>query len=208
MKSRLQNLLRDATHAQHVAINRHPLIDGLTRPGFPLANYLALLRSYAALYPAIELNIDQWLKHKSTSFSYSRRQKLPWLLEDLAYFQVFPFSTLKPDVVIINSWGDLVGKLYAIEGASLGGQIISQSLQAHLGLEKQSGARFFYGYGEATRQMWDEFLSFGASVVTGQQALDDAQHAAQTCFTLFQQALDDAQCHLAANTPATSAISR
>lgn len=192
MPRQLQSLLRNATHAQHAAINRHAFIEGLTRPGFPLENYLALLRSYAALYRAAEPAIEQWLVSESSSFSYSRRRKLPWLIEDLAYFGTSPSPALY-SAPVINSWGGLVGMLYGIEGSTLGGQVISRSLRVNLGIEKQSGGRFFFSYGEATRLMWDEFLSFAATVATDQKTLSEAQQASQACFAMFERALDDAQ---------------
>lgn len=208
MNQPLHSMLRAATHPQHVAINRHPLIEGLTKPGFPLANYLALLRSYAALYHAIEPAIDQWLTSMRSPFSYSNRHKLPWILQDLEYFGVTPFTTLQTRVPEINNWGALVGTLYAIEGSTLGGQVISRSLAAHLGLGKQSGARFFNGYGDSTHLMWDEFLEFSGTVVTDRQALCEAQQAAQACFALFEHALDCAQHHLAQATAETNATSQ
>lgn len=200
MPRQLQSLLREATHAQHAAINRHAFIEGLTKPGFPLENYLALLRSYAALYRAVEPAIEQWLTSESSCFSYSQRRKFPWLLEDLAYFGASPSTALHP-VPPINSWGSLVGMLYAIEGSTLGGQVISRSLRANLGIEKQSGGRFFFSYGEATRLMWDEFLSFAATVATDQQTLSQAQQASQSCFAMFARALDDAQSQVADGSP-------
>lgn len=208
MSNVLHTLLRDATHQQHVGINRHPLIEGLTKPGFPLANYLVLLRSYAALYRAIEPAIDLWLASESSLFSYSQRHKLPWILEDLAYFETEPLKTLQPRVPDIDSWGSFIGILYAVEGSTLGGQIISRSLNAHLGLEKESGGRFFFGYGDATRLMWDEFMQFAGTVVTDQSAMSDARDASQVCFGMFERALDEAQRHLAALGAETSAISR
>jgi heme oxygenase len=55
-----------------------------------------------------------------------------------------------------------LGCLYVIEGATLGGQVIARHLHRTLGLEPQSGARFFHGYGEETGPRW---RSFGARLV-------------------------------------------
>jgi len=204
----LQSRLRDATHPQHVAINHHPLIEGLTRADFPMGNYVALLRSYAALYQTLEPAIDRWLASVEPSFSYLERHKLPWLLEDLAYFAASPSTSLQMQSPEIKGWGALVGTLYAIEGSTLGGQVISRSLSTHHGLEKQTGARFFNGYEETTRPMWDAFLAFAVTVVRDRQTLDEALHSAQACFAMFQQALDDARQQLTTPDAATSAGSR
>jgi heme oxygenase len=50
-----------------------------------------------------------------------------------------------------------LGSLYVLEGATLGGQIISRHLQATLGLNQKRGAAFFNGYGSENGQMWREF---------------------------------------------------
>lgn len=208
MTPQLHRLLRDATHAQHVAINRRALIEGLTSPGFPMANYLALLRSYAALYREIEPAIDHWLASEPAAFSYSPRRKLPWLLEDLAYFGVSPLAALPPSVPRIDSWGSLAGVLYAIEGSTLGGQVISRSLHSHLGVEKHTGGRFFFGYGDQTRLMWDEFMAFAAMVATDQTSWSQARAASQACFAMFGFALDNAQQALAEGRFEASVISQ
>lgn len=208
MTPELHRLLRDATHAQHVAINRHPLIEGLTRPGFPMENYLALLRSYAALYREIEPAIDRWLASEPAGFSYSPRRKLPWLLEDLAFFGLSPLASLQPSVPGIDSWGNLAGVLYAIEGSTLGGQVISRSLHSHLGVDKHSGGRFFFGYGDQTRLMWDEFMAFAATAATDEKSWSQARAASQACFAMFEHALDNAQQVLAEGRSEASVISR
>ncbi|MBA2709832.1 MAG: biliverdin-producing heme oxygenase [Tatlockia sp.] len=50
-----------------------------------------------------------------------------------------------------------MGYLYVIEGATLGGQIIIKMIETQLQLTKNLGGRFFYGYGDKTKVMWDKF---------------------------------------------------
>ena len=89
--------------------------------------------------------------------------------------------------------GALVGVLYAIEGSTLGGQVISRNLAQHLGASKESGAAFFNGYGDATKEKWETFIKFAEAAVTNDQELAEAKRAARATFTLFDDALNTAQ---------------
>lgn len=51
------------------------------------------------------------------------------------------------------------GCLYVLEGATLGGQLITRQVTTSLGVTPEYGAAFFSGYGPATGPMW---RSFGA----------------------------------------------
>ncbi|SEO04388.1 Heme oxygenase [Duganella sp. CF517] len=50
----------------------------------------------------------------------------------------------------------LTGAAY-LEGATLGGQFISQHVRQVLGVTPATGGRFFHGYGHRTGQMWQHF---------------------------------------------------
>jgi heme oxygenase len=49
--------------------------------------------------------------------------------------------------------------LYVIEGATLGGRIITRQLQTQLGLKPESGGAFFDGYGAQTGPYWKAFCT-------------------------------------------------
>lgn len=88
--------------------------------------------------------------------------------------------------------GALIGTLYAIEGATLGGQVISRHLQTTLGLTASTGARFFNGYGDtlSTQQHWQEFCQFAGSIADRPQLVLSAQLAAVRMFELIESQLD------------------
>ena len=62
-----------------------------------------------------------------------------------------PLCRELPDVA---SSARLFGCLYVIEGATLGGQVITRHLHTHLGLTPACGASFFSGYGAQTGSRW------------------------------------------------------
>ena len=51
----------------------------------------------------------------------------------------------------------MCGLTYVLEGATLGGRVISRHIERVLGLDAAHGARFFHGYGEQTGAMWKAF---------------------------------------------------
>jgi heme oxygenase (biliverdin-IX-beta and delta-forming) len=59
-----------------------------------------------------------------------------------------------PELVTIPQ---VLGCLYVIEGATLGGQIITRHLQANLGITPETGGAFFAGYGVENGARWQAF---------------------------------------------------
>ena len=191
--SAVRNLLRQATQGYHLRLNQHPLLVELTQPTLTLIKYRKLLTIYFHLYATLEDRISRYLKQKATNFNYSERKKLGWLLTDLEFFHDNPLAVeygLKWALPEIKQVGQLIGVLYTVEGSTLGGQVISRSLGKHLGLNNTEGACFFYGYGERTSIMWQDFLYFAESISGNPIECNAAVETAGQTFQLFQQALD------------------
>lgn len=184
---RLRETLRSSTHDAHVRLNHHPLLVGLTRPGYLRFNYWQVLVAYHHFYQAVEAAIENYLGRCSSGFDYQLRRKRFWLLEDLACGGIDPTAAHWQPVagvasVVIEDLAQLVGVLYLIEGATLGGQVISRHIQAGLEMAPEHGGRFFHAYGELTAVRWQEFLKFA------EQACDTAakrERAVQTATRMF-----------------------
>jgi heme oxygenase (biliverdin-IX-beta and delta-forming) len=186
--TRVQVRLRRISHPFHVRINHHPLLVGLTEPEYPLSSYLFVLKSYFHLYAALELRIQQFLQAHPVSFSYELKQ--PWLQEDLIYFKADPGvrPVIFPEIL---NMGQLIGVLYPLEGASLGGQVVSRQLKNNLGLTSSQGARFFNGYGADTALKWGEFCQFADTVQHDEALCQAAENSALLTFGKFEEALND-----------------
>jgi heme oxygenase len=191
----LRQALRQATHALHVCLNKHPLLAGLAHPGYSLATYGVVMAAYFHFYRAIEACIERGLRHCGSPFNYASRRKLHWLQADLAVLAVdaeHP-ALCPPHAIALEeplSLGGLVGLLYPIEGATLGGQVIARHLDANLGLTGTSGARFFHAYGAETERYWSEFQLFaewaGADPAEQRRAVTTATHT----FKVLENLLD------------------
>ena len=194
----LGQFLRARTQAAHENFNQHPLLEGLTQPGYPLRSYWLVLSAYYHFYRAMEALIESAADRLKSGFDYVPRRKHGWLRQDLAdSFHIDPEDAFwRPKrkflPVCIESQAELVGVLYSIEGATLGGQAISRHIQAgRLGVTAERGGRFFHGYGEQTTSRWNEFLSFAEQACAEPAQRERAAHAALAVFTEIYAALSD-----------------
>jgi heme oxygenase len=154
--------LKAATRAEHDAIEQ--ALD-LMAPGLSLTDYHHRLRRYHGFYAPIEPLIAAALDGPRWGLDMAARTKTAWLAVDLACLgdseeagglppTALPLCTALPP---LQTQADAFGCLYVLEGATLGGRVISRHIEQVLGLDATHGARFFHGYGEQTGAMWKAF---------------------------------------------------
>lgn len=83
----VKEILRGATHQAHVRLNSTPLLIDITQPSYSLLDYRKLLSAYFYIYSVVEYKINQFLEKHPSEFDYASRCKLPWLSQDIAFFQ-------------------------------------------------------------------------------------------------------------------------
>lgn len=187
--------LRKATHPDHVRLNCHPLLRLLTDSGLSLVSYVRILEAYGHFYRRLEMRIDTAQAGLAGAFPYGSRHKADWLAHDLARLGC-PVSSppLLPDEAWdpgpINGLGELAGILYAVEGSTLGGQVIGRHLRQNLGLTEDNGARFFNGYGPDTESRWNQFVLWLEALDSLPEEVRLAQASARKLFGLLEALLD------------------
>jgi len=148
--------LKEATKKQHDELER--IVD-LMNEKLCLDDYKSRLLGFYRFYSFIEPCLEgfDW---DSFGYDFQRRRKLPLLLKDLRNLNIMnkaeklqPWEGLKIEGYV----GKAFGCLYVLEGASLGGQVISRHLKLRFGLDENNGAAFFNGYGKDTAIAWKEF---------------------------------------------------
>ena len=77
-----------------------------------------------------------------------------------------------------------LGCLYVLEGATLGGQIISRHL-ATLGIGPANGGLFFHGYGARTSEMWKSFQLSATRYCVTEDQIGEAVSGAKSTFGRF-----------------------
>jgi heme oxygenase (biliverdin-IX-beta and delta-forming) len=119
---------------------------------------------------------------------YSRRLKVPLLVEDLHSLGRDAGTTClahQGDLPDTSTPSRVLGCLYVLEGASLGGQIIRRHIEARLDLAPERGLAFFGGYGEETAAMWRQFSRYleNYAAALDQSGEDEIIDGARQVFT-------------------------
>jgi heme oxygenase (biliverdin-IX-beta and delta-forming) len=194
MSESVRDALRHSTHSHHVRINRHPLLGQLTRPGLSRSTYARILAAYRSYFRVIEPAIERFLSSCPGQFDYTPRRKLPWLECDLTRFEApvraVDITDQLRTLSRISEPGEAIGVLYAIEGSTLGGQVIARHLAQNLGIDRATGARYFSGYGLETESRWQEFCRFAESIVASDRQIELARSSAIQAFIATEQCLD------------------
>lgn len=169
---------------------QHREIEGLVSPMQSFASleaYKAHLvnawQFHACLEPALA-TID-W---PGLGIDYASRRKTPLLDQDLRALGVSHPSTRAAQRLERSGLNFAMGCLYVLEGATLGGQLISRHL-ATLGIGPANGGLFFNGYGIRTGDMWKSFQLRAAGHCITDDQIDAAVHGARWTFEQYRDAM-------------------
>jgi heme oxygenase (biliverdin-IX-beta and delta-forming) len=176
--------LRFETREAHAAIEKTIALTGKT---LTLGAYRQLLERFYGFYKPVEdaiaaAALPGWL-------DIAARSKTAFLEVDLQRLRpqcagALPLCRTLPP---LDKVAQRLGCQYVLEGATLGGVLISRHIRENLGVYPESGGRFFHGYGASTAAMWNDFraglLSF-ASLAPLEQDLIVA--AARATFETLQ----------------------
>lgn len=155
--TRMQQLRHRTTEA-HARIERAlPSFEASLTPVLYMRVLVAFYGFYAPLEPLCQRAVGQ----ATAGLDLAGRAKTPSLAADLVALGHTPSSVLAlprcTALPSVTSMSEALGALYVMEGATLGGQIISRHLDRSLQLHGHDGAAFFSGYGNQTREMWRRF---------------------------------------------------
>jgi heme oxygenase (biliverdin-IX-beta and delta-forming) len=148
-------MLRTGTAAEHEAVERAlDLLDpdlGRDR----LVEVLSLLHGF---WLAAEAGLDAWataFPGDADALEWSRRRRAPLFAADLAALGTAAPAD-QPELPPLPGTDEALGRLYVLEGATMGGTFIDRHLA---GLPGLAGVRLraFSPYGERTGAMWHAF---------------------------------------------------
>lgn len=168
--------LKAETRSEHDAIER---VLSLTSDALTLEGYCQRLVSFYGFYEPVELRLQDPLSPSAGLSDGACRSKVAWLAADLKAFGCDARTVaLCKELPTLCTSADRFGCSYVLEGATLGGQIISRQLRHVLGITPDHGGRFFHAYGERTSFMWQSFRaalsSFATTADTQQTVIDSA----------------------------------
>lgn len=181
-RSSLHARLREDTAALHRSLETE--LD-LLGPALSLGRYVAVLRAFQGYYAALEPRLAVLATHAPPA-GFALRARTPLLERDLAELG------LQRDELTALAGADslprlegvehLAGCLYVVEGATLGGQVISRAVEQRLRLTRARGCAFFSGDGAGTASRWRAVLHWIDELVAGGASADEVVSAAQETF--------------------------
>lgn len=158
-------LLRTGTTAEHDAVERAlALLDpDLTRG--PLAAVLDRLHGF---WVAAEAGLDEWAaRHGADAdlLTWPRRRRAALYATDLRSLGSPPEASEVPHLPPVRSTDEALGRLYVLEGSTLGGVFIDRHLAGLPGLSDVA-LRAFSPYGSETGAMWHAFRTATRGLVS------------------------------------------
>jgi heme oxygenase len=150
-------LLREATAAQHKALE-----DCLPffSPELDLPLYRRVIEAYYGFHWPLQQAIERFCANDPAILE---RRKVPALRKDLTALglseQQIDALPLCRDLPLLNNRAQLLGLMYVMEGATLGGQVLRRMMKDKLGVEADNGGEFLDVYGSATGARWKAFLA-------------------------------------------------
>jgi len=177
--------LKGATQHEHDALDA--ALD-LMNPELEAAAYRQHLASFFGFYAPFEATLAalSWTEH---GIDLHARCKTALLRADLISLGVddpdaLPLCHTLPSVPGVTT---AFGSLYVLEGASLGGQIISRHVEKQFGYTAMHGASFFNGYGARTGEMWMTFRRAVDACGTEEEPRHEMIAGALATFVAFRE---------------------
>ena len=150
--------LRQRLKRETAAVHRRLEAElGLLDPGLDVPRYLRVLGTFYGFYVPVEIDVTR-LAAAELPLGFPLRARAELIERDLlalglspADIAALPLCRHRPELSCVEH---LAGCLYVLEGACLGGQVLTPLLHRRLGLAKDGGAAFFAGDGEWTLPRW------------------------------------------------------
>jgi heme oxygenase (biliverdin-IX-beta and delta-forming) len=174
--------LRTATAAEHRAVE--DTLD-LLDPQLTRDRLVQVLTAMHGFWRAAEAGLDAWARTRpgdAAGVDWSRRRRSHLFAADLAALGACPDLGSSPDLLPVADTDEALGRLYVLEGSSLGGVFIDRHLAS---LPQFAGAgrlAAFSPYGEETGSMWRAFRQVTRDRVAGGGDPDRLVGAAQDTF--------------------------
>lgn len=149
--------LRSETAAEHADLES--FLD-LLDPELDRARLTGVLARMHGFWLSAEAGLDAWADRfpaDARGIAWDRRRRADVFAADLARLGA-PGAEESPELPVPAGTDEALGRLYVLEGSTLGGAFIDRHLAALPGLSGL-GLRAFSPYGDRTGAMWHEFRS-------------------------------------------------
>ncbi len=186
----LMKRLRSETREQHEAIERTPLAKGLLAGTLTRHLYGRQLAAYFVVHDSLEHAVYDNKDHRVQALAQVCPRRSLWIESDLAALGA-RWEDLVPSLSssrVIGAIGrdqgaSLVGRLYVMEGSSLGALFLLPRLRETLGLLSDE-CRYYSGLGPKTME---QFRSFGAEVDASFTSPAEQEAAIEGARSMFRE---------------------
>ena len=149
--------LRTTTARDHARVET--ALD-LLDPALSRERLTEVLGRLHAFWRGAEAGLDAWAAEEpadAATLDWSRRRRAALFAADLAALGADACGHELPELPTLTGTDDALGRLYVLEGSTLGGAFIDRHLAAVPGLGDDVRVRAFSPYGADTGAMWHAF---------------------------------------------------
>lgn len=180
--------LKSETAAQH---RRLESIVDLPTALQTVTSYRRLIERFHGFYLPLEPAIAAFVEWRGQPFDLASSDAVAALERDLSALGLPAAAIARlprcADLPPLPDLAAALGGRYVLEGAALGGQVISRLLRASLGITPESGGAFFHGHGAETGRRWQAFRAL-LTVYATTPATEEAMIAgARQTFAAFER---------------------
>ncbi len=184
-RSEIHQQLRDATRTDH---RRTESVVNLLDPEMSRARYGRVLAAFHGFYEPLEAQFRRFDRRLPTRRGFALPRRASLLGADLSALRVARREVAQWAMPEIRTVGEFAGRLYVVEGAALGGQVLARILAERWNLDHRSGAAFFHGAGpRETGRRWARVLRWLETVSRGGAAPDEIVSAASATFHALER---------------------
>ena len=166
------------------------------------SDYLTWICRFLGLYDPLERIWSALPEWEALGLALPRRGHTECLIKDLAALGVDPYGVRRAapaQLPNLPTFAHMLGGVYVLEGATLGGRVILRDVMARVGPSIDGATHFFGGRGDAVTPMWQSFRvaldSFGGRRPQDQGAVvEGAERAFRAMLSWFALFCGDAVC--------------
>jgi heme oxygenase (biliverdin-IX-beta and delta-forming) len=153
--------IRSRTIYVHRRLEENSILSKLTQKSFSLPEYVSVLQKFYGFIIPIETQLLALSRLDGLLPDLNRRLKSPLLRSDISKLSDQSLTKLIncPDLPEVNTPNKAIGYLYVMEGSTLGGKIISESIKTTLNILPETGGSYFFNYGPERGMMWKNFIN-------------------------------------------------
>lgn len=188
--------LREETKGAHDRLEAVALSDKIMDGSLQPDEYKKLIRVHYLVHRELENLVEKNdIQQHFPELHFEERKKMPLLEKDAKELSIAEEKLRTPSAGALPDTGGahggtpygLLGMLYVMEGATLGGNVIVKSLRKNEHLSGLGDFHYFGCYGPDTGKKWKSFLEVLKEKGQGPEAQAEIVEGARATYELFEE---------------------